>query len=729
MYIYTDMLKNVLSQLESKEMPPEDEPMSDTDRKVLVDWLKSTFKRLETTASNNPGPTRIRRLTGKEYNNTVKQLTGLDLDLAKNFPTDGGGGEGFSNDSSILGISPLQFEKYLEAAQVISSYSKFDIKKGVTFTQSAHVVSSREDAIKKIEKDIQKLLGNLYPPNFTYESGLKSMMQLTLQYNKTRDVKALQKAAAAKKLNFIMVKKAINYFSSSTNKTVMERDSLRDWFNLKRLKYEDKAAQKSMAQYLKTYKEEMGKISSAKGVQKRTLQLFESNVKKIFTLTEKELMTVVNKDKLAEYQKLNRTLDVLNKGMASKYRGLFAKDIMPHISKFLEKTYRMPPDPKEVNEVTKDFINASAKFGIPMASRLMVIRAYVSMKFIFRVERKIGKPTKISDYELANRLAYFIWSSPPDATLLRLAEQNKLNDKMTLLTQVKRMMKDPKSRALSDNFAAEWLHFGEILENETPDEKKFPSYNKNLAKDMYEESARFFDHIVKGDRSVLEIIDADYTFLNGRMKQHYGLGSGSSGFSKVSLRDKKRGGIITHASVLTLTSHPLRTSPVIRGTWVLSNLLGTPPPPPPPNVPALPDEEKTTAKLTLKQQLAEHRKSPRCNGCHLRIDPVGFPLENYDPIGRWRDKYEKASIDDSGNFKGGIEVKGPEGLKKYLMDRKEDFLRNMSRKMFGYALGRGIAYYDYYEISKMVENLKRNNYRISALVASIVLSYQFQHKN
>jgi hypothetical protein len=729
-YIYTDLLKNVLSQVESKEMPPDDEePMSDDDRDLLVKWLKSTFHRLETTASDTPGPTRVRRLTGKEYDNTVKTLTGLDLKLAQNFPADGAGGEGFSNDSAILGVSPLQFEKYLEEAQEISSYSSFDIKDGFSFSQSQNIVQSREETIEDIDQQIQKLLAKMYPPKFTHASALKALMQLVHKYNKTRDGGALKKAVAAKKINPLMLKRAMTYLTSSLGKTLLERDALRDWFNLKRVKYDDKKAAKSIQKFIDAYEKTINSLKTAKGTEKHNLQLFESNIHKIFTLLDSEIKEELSASQWASYAKLKSTKDFLLKGMSSKYRNAFAVDLIRHIRNFLEKAHRLPPESQEVNAMAKDFITATVQFGMPMAARLFVMRACVSMKFIFRIEQKIGKPTQVTDHELANRLAYFLWSSPPDETLLKLAAEKKLSDKTTLVKQVQRMLRDDRSRALADNFAAEWFLFGEILESEGPDSNKYPGFDQSLAAAMYEESALCFDYIVKNDRSVLEIIDADYTFTNDKLRRLYGLERGGRGFQKTPLPDKRRGGVLGQASILTLTSHPLRTSPILRGSWIISSLLGTPTPPPPPNVPELPEDEKVSVKLTLKQQLEEHRKSPNCNNCHQRIDPVGFPLENYDPMGRWRQKYENAEIDNVGVFKGGIEVAGPEELKKYLMSKKDDFLKNMSRKMFGYALGRGIGYYDYYAINKMVENLKRNKYRFSALVASIVLSYQFQHKN
>ncbi|MCM8530570.1 MAG: DUF1592 domain-containing protein, partial [Lentisphaeraceae bacterium] len=363
------------------------------------------------------------------------------------------------------------------------------------------------------------------------------------------------------------------------------------------------------------------------------------------------------------------------------------------------------------------------------SARLFVIRTFINMKFIYRHEKKMGKKSKVTDYELASRLSYFLWSTVPDEELLKVAATNTLSQPDVLMNQVQRMIKSKKSSALAKYFAAQWLQFERILDFDGINQEEFPEFNQDLAKDMWRESAICFEYIVKHDRSVLEILDADYTFLNGKLKKHYGMENDFSGFSKVSIKDKNRGGILGHASVLTATSAALRTSPILRGNWVITALLGTPTPPAPADVEPLPDEEVVSESLSLKKQLEAHRNSPNCKGCHQRIDPIGFPLENYDVLGRWRSKYKNAPIDSNGELISGKTIVGPQGLKKYLLKQKGSYLKNMSRKLFGYALGRSVQYYDYYVINNMVKNLKRNDYKFSAMVFEIVNCYQFQHKN
>ena len=730
-YVHYDTLKDFFEQVESGEMPPEkDSKMTADERKFLVEYLGGIIHKLENTASNITGSTRIRRLTGYEYDNTVEAVTGLELNLSVNFPADGGGGEGFSNDSAILGVSALQFEKYLEAAEQISTYSSFDLKKGFTFSKKQDVPATKDETVAAIEKDIDKLLAKLYPKNFSIERYLPKLMKAVNDFNASgKRPEKFKEIADKNDINIYFFKKGIDYFSTSYGKGIIERDAIKPWFSLKQFKFDSQKAAKFSKDFLDEYNDALKKIDTVADIKKKSYQDFKNNIREIFTFSEQELTEMIDKSKIAQYQDLKMTLDFIENGMRSKYRNAFAKQIIPHVRAFLHKAHRKPPDEKDVIEMTKDFITATSQFGMSVAARMFVIRTFAHMRFIYRHEEKSGKAVKVTDYEMASRLSYFLWSTAPDDELMKLAAENKLSDPKVLKAQVDRMIKDKKSSALAKHFAAQWLKFNEILETEGPSEEKFPEFNEELAKDMWKESAICFEYIVKNDRSVLEILDADYTFLNGRLKKHYGMGGGSGGFTKVMLKDKRRGGITGHASILTLTSSAMRTSPILRGNWIISSLLGTPTPPAPANVEPLPDEEVVSAHLTLKKQLESHRKSPQCKGCHQKIDPVGFPLENYDVLGRWRQKYDKAAIDATGELQDGKIINGPEGLKKYLLKEKESYLRNLSRKLFGYALGRSIQYYDFYVINEMVRSAKENDYRFSALVWKIVNSYQFQHKN
>jgi hypothetical protein len=353
-------------------------------------------------------------------------------------------------------------------------------------------------------------------------------------------------------------------------------------------------------------------------------------------------------------------------------------------------------------------------------------------QFLFRIEDEENgqNASQVDDYALANRLSFFLWSSMPDETLMQLAKKGKLQDEKVLEEQVRRMLKDPRSLSLAKEFASQWLGFRKILSEKEPDPKLFPAYTKQLKEAMYQEAVMTFDDLVKQDKSVLEILDSKTTFLNEPLAKHYGItGVKGDNMRKVELTTNQRGGFPAMGSVLVATSYPNRTSPVIRGQWVLENLIGSKVPPPPESVEI--DEAKLSDKtLTTKKRLASHSVNPNCAVCHDRIDPFGFTLENYDAIGRFRSKEDNGQpVDSTGELKGGPQLSGLPGLKKYLITEKRDaFLHQMAQKSLGFALGRSLDYYDESVIRKAVADLKENDHRFSALAVAIVKSYPFRYR-
>jgi mono/diheme cytochrome c family protein len=401
------------------------------------------------------------------------------------------------------------------------------------------------------------------------------------------------------------------------------------------------------------------------------------------------------------------------------------------IRAFASRAYRRPATEDEVRRLTGFVLNANRTGDSPQDGvKLAFTAVLVSPHFLFRIEEdpKDGAVVRrISDYELATRLSYFLWSSMPDDELFRLAEEGKLREPGVLEGQVKRMLADPKSRALADNFAGQWLQI-RALRNLQPDPKLFPGFDDRLRADMSRETELYFEHVMREDRSVLELIDGDYTFVNERLAKHYGLpGVRGEEFRKVTLPDRRRGGVLTQASVLTVTSNPTRTSPVKRGKYILENILGTPPPPPPPEVAELKDD-KPGAVLTgtLRQRMEQHRADPNCAVCHQKMDPLGFGFENFDAVGRWRELDGKEKVDASGVLPGGQEFDGPGELRVILLGRKDVFVRCLADKMLTYALGRGTERSDRCYIEDIAKAMKRDDYRFSALVIEIVKSEPFQ---
>ena len=367
----------------------------------------------------------------------------------------------------------------------------------------------------------------------------------------------------------------------------------------------------------------------------------------------------------------------------------------------------------------------SFEMGIQTALQAIL----VSPRFLFRVEQDPAEDEAsraLSDYELATRMSYFLWSSMPDEELFQLAAQGALRSGDNLEGQVRRMLKDPKSEAFIESFAGQWLQL-RSLEDRAFDQGLFPSCDRELLAAMREETLRFFGEIVREDLSLLRLLDADFTFVNEALARHYGLeGVAGSAFRRVSLQGTPRGGILTQGSILAVTSNPTRTSPVKRGKFVLENLLAAPPPPPPANVPLLDDEDRQLTG-TLRQRLEQHRANPACAACHKLMDPIGFALENFDAVGRYREQDEGAPIDPSGELPSGERFAGLPELRKLLLKVKRDaFLQCLAEKTLIYAVGRGLEYYDQCALDKIKNALEQDDYRFSRLVLEVVKSDPFQ---
>jgi len=398
---------------------------------------------------------------------------------------------------------------------------------------------------------------------------------------------------------------------------------------------------------------------------------------------------------------------------------------------FMRRAYRREVSSEEIKNVlvlAKQAVDAGGSFEEGV--RLAVQAVLISPRFLFRWELD-GAPDNpravrsLNEYELASRLSFFLWSSQPDDQLLRYANRGQL--RKNLGKELERMLKDAKAQSFVENFAGQWLELRN-LDVYQPDKKLFPTFTPALRSDMRRETELLFSHIMGGNRSVLELLSADYSFVNARLAAHYGISDvkGES-FRPVSLRGTFRGGILGHASILTITSDPNRTSPVKRGKYVLENILGTPPPAPPPDAPPLSETGKITG--TLREQFVKHRQDPACASCHKVMDPIGFAFENYDAIGRYRTKDNSLPIDASGKLETGEPFGNAADLRSILLNQKREyFTRCITEKMLTYALGRGLEYYDKRTIDGIVARLKGNNYRFNELVQGIVSSLPFDMK-
>jgi mono/diheme cytochrome c family protein len=401
------------------------------------------------------------------------------------------------------------------------------------------------------------------------------------------------------------------------------------------------------------------------------------------------------------------------------------------LERFAGRAYRRPLRGDELNRLMR-FVEMAERdrAGFETGIGLAMQAVLVSPHFLFRVEidPKPDDPKAIhpiSQYELASRLSYFLWSSMPDDELFELASKKTLREPDVLEKQVRRMLHDPRARALVDNFAGQWLQLRTLKEFK-PDPDLFPTFDEKLRSAMLQETELFFANLVREDRSIVDFIDADYTFVNERLAKHYGL-SGVQGeqFRRVSLTGTPRGGILTQAAVLSVTSNPTRTSPVKRGKWILDNILGTPPPPPPPGVEELKDDKQAALSGSLRQRTEQHAVNPNCASCHQRMDPLGFGFENFDAIGAWRERDGKHAIDSTGTLPSGQSFKGPAQLRAILKTRQVAFTRCLGEKLLTYALGRGVERYDRCALDEIIKGAAKDNYKFSRLVVEIVKSDPF----
>ena len=402
------------------------------------------------------------------------------------------------------------------------------------------------------------------------------------------------------------------------------------------------------------------------------------------------------------------------------------------VRNFASQAFRRPASAKEVDEYVKYVSLAKQQgdsFDEGVATALQAV--LVSPHFLFRIEddraaTASSASVPVSDYELASRLSYFLWSSTPDAELLRLAGERRLKQPTVLAAQVRRMLRDPKSRALVENFAGQWLQFRNI-DAMKPDGERFPDFDESLRHSMRRETELFVESIVRQDGSILSFLDANYTFLDERLARFYGVpGVTGPEFRRVDMTGTNRGaGILAQGSILTISSYSTRTSPVVRGKWILENLLNAPPPPPPPSVPAL-DDTKVGQSASLRQQLEAHRKNPTCASCHSRMDPLGFGLENFDAIGAWRTEDGNFPVDASGSLPGGRSFTGPIELKALLKEDRDAFVRGLTEKLLTYALGRGLERFDRPAVATITAKLPSQDYRFSELVLGIARSLPFQ---
>jgi hypothetical protein len=403
------------------------------------------------------------------------------------------------------------------------------------------------------------------------------------------------------------------------------------------------------------------------------------------------------------------------------------------VSRLAAQAYRRPLAPEDLSDLMQFYDDASRSEGFEVGVRTALQAILADPEFLFRLEReptgaRPGETYRLSDLDLATRLSFLLWARGPDEELLQVASRGQLSDPEVLEQQVERMLADPRSEALASRFAHQWLRLQDV-EKVAPEPYFYPDFTRQLGDAMVQETELFFQNLVREDKSLLELFDADYTFLNERLARHYGIdGVTGEDFRLVEYPNDLRRGILGHGSVLLLTSMSARTSPVLRGKWVMEVLMGTPPPPPPPNVPAFDQTPPSDSgrRLTTRQRMERHRANPTCNACHRFMDPIGLALDNYDVVGRWRIRENMMPLDTRGVFYDGTPVSTPSELTRAILKRPIPLVRNFTANLLAYAIGRPVEYYDQPDVREIVSEAERNDYKMSSFILGVVKSEPFQ---
>ena len=712
---HPEVLEKVVQKLRTGIMPPSNMPQPSVEaRSAMIAWLETS---LDEAAAANPNPGRtetLRRLNRTEYQNSIRDLLSLDIDATSLLPPDDSG-YGFDN-VNVGDLSPALLDRYISAAQKISRLAVG----GTQTTVQSYVIRAPADLTQ--EQHIAGLpigtRGGL-SVSYTFPQDGEYDIQIRLARNRVGDIGGLR-SPQPQPLELLLDREIIETFS------VMRPDGPDHSVVDKNFKIRVAVTAgphdvgvtfpKQSSALLETERQPLQAHFNEIRHPRLTPAIYQVSITGPYAPTG------------ADDTPSRRRIFVCHPNQASG-EDVCAREIL---STLMRRAYRRPVSNADL-EGPMAFYRAgrlAGDFDEGIGSALSAV--LMSPEFLFRVELEpdrlaAGSVYRISDIELASRLAFFLWSSLPDDELLEVAARGELSRPDELDRQARRLLADSRSNNLSSNFAGQWLQLRN-LEAFTPDGRLYPDFDDNLRQAFREETERFIDSVLREDRSVLDLLEADYTFLNERLAKHYGIpGVYGSRFRRVSLADgSKRGGLLRQGSVLAVTSYATRTSPVLRGVWVLDNIYGAPPSPPPPNVPAL-DETSVSASLPMRERLAAHRNNPVCASCHTIIDPVGFALENFDAVGRWRDKDgDNGPVDVAGGLPGVGEFDGVAGLQAGLLSRPELFAGRVTEKLLTFALGRGVEYYDAPVIRKIIREAKPDGYRFSSLILGIVKSNPFQ---
>ena len=718
-----DVWEKVVHKVRARYMPPAGLPRPDEKTyESLISYLETSLDQAS-AAKPNPGRTAtLRRLTRTEYQNSIRDLLGLQVDVTQLLPSDD---SSFGFDNITVGeLSPTLLERYLAAARKISRLAIG----GQVRSPSGDTILIPPDLTQEEHFDELPFgtrggtaVSYTFPQDASYEIQLKLTRDRNEHIEGLGEPTDVELMLDGERVHMFTVTPA-NIITGIRNANSIPNDDLVDKDLHIRIPVKagphtlGVAFPKKPSLLLETERQPYQAHFNMYRHPRITPALYSILVVGPYDATG------------AGDTPSRRRIFVCHPAKASEEEGC-AKQIL---SNFAKRAYRRPVTDADLEMPLKFYRDTRTGGGFEAGIERAMRALLISPEFLFRVEQdpaNIAPNTayKLSDLELASRLSFFLWSSTPDDELLDLAIAGKLKQPAVLEKQVRRMLADSRSEALVKNFADQWLYLRN-LENIIPDARLFPDFDDNLRQAMRRETELFFESIIREDHNVVDLLSANYTFVNERLAKHYGIPNVyDSYFRRVTFDgNSARGGLLGQGSILTVTSYADRTSPVIRGKWILTNVVGLPPPPPPPNVPPLKDNGSTGKVLTMRERMAAHRSVQPCAGCHSLMDPVGFSLENYDAVGRWRTSEEDTPIDASGGLPDGVQFAGVSGLRHALLSRPELFVTTLTEKLLTYGLGRGLESYDAAAVRKIVRDARNSDYRFSSIVLGIVNSTPFE---
>ena len=707
--------EKLLGKLRNREMPPTGMPRPEPAAyDALVKYIDSERDRLAETKPN-PGRPTLHRLNRAEYANVIRDLLAFEIDVAEILPADDAG-YGFDNIGDVLTVSPLLLERYMLAASKISRLAVGDINLGATYqTYSVRpglVQVDRMSEAMPLGSRGGVVVRHRFPVDGEYE------ISVGLQRGRQDEFLGLGRE---RKLDLRLDDQRLGVFTIAADPRGIVHGTGKDPDSHLKVRLPVKAGTRTLvATFLKDTVMPEGIIE-----RRRDEMNFFEGVGSIAVAGPYDVQ--------GPGATPSRERIFICRPAARAEEQACAERILASLAR---RAYRRPIDANDLPPLLALYQRGAQGGGFgggfEAGVRLALQKILVSPEFIFRMEldppdAAPGSVHRISDVELASRLSFFLWSSIPDDELLAAAERGALSDPSVLAAQVRRMLADPRLQALVKNFSGQWLYLRNIAGIQ-PDSTSFPNFDENLRQALAQETELLIESTLREDRSVADLLRTDYTFLNQRLAEHYGIkGIYGTEFRRVTLDDPQRYGLLGQASILTVTSYPNRTAPTIRGKWVLEQLLGTPPPPPPPNVPSLKDDASTKT-LTMRQRMEQHRANPTCAVCHRMMDPLGFSLENFDGLGRWRESTGVGTgpIDSSGVLPDGTTFDGPAGLREVLVGKRDLFVETFTERLLTYALGRGVEQYDRPVVRKIARAAAADDQRWSAIILGIVNSAPFQ---